>query len=330
MKCIAKACIVALLIAGGAWSCKKGSAPPAQAASAQLPYGNFPLLLRDFSLYIDSKGVKWIGYTGGVLRYDGSGWTQYTSGNTGVAMDTMIPQTDDADGGMYFVSSLYGHSSTIVKVKNNVCTAYAIPLVSHDSAKLFFNASDGNLYLWASSGTIQSITKFSPSVDFSQGKNVTVIYYDTSYRGYLYYSDCAFVSNTFYVCGGNEITEVSTAGSLLLRLQYVGLTTDFDKVICSFDKKVYVTAGTITGISQLFALQGTSFLHIPWDARTYVPYVTVDASNVVFAVDVNGSAYKLVNGALLALPTGASGAIAVDKNNVKWIATNDYLTTYRD
>jgi uncharacterized protein YjdB len=69
-------------------------------------WATYPNNLGDVSaMAIDAEENKWIGtYVGGVWRFDGANWTNYTTANSGLAFDDVWGVAIDAQGNKWFVS----------------------------------------------------------------------------------------------------------------------------------------------------------------------------------------------------------------------------------
>jgi len=322
---IAAIALCSLLI----FSCKKTgttntTTPPTTTTVVKIPYGTIAnsILQKDFSLYIDSKGTKWLGYTDGILRYDGTSWVQYDSGTIGTLLNKVIPETEDAQGNIYFISTDKFYGVYILKYSSGIWKSYTIPVPVKGLPKLFYNPADNLLYLWTTPDLGQFIYSFSPGADFSQASNVSTIFGEPYDRGYDF-NDCAFANNNFYICGGNEITQVSTTGNMS-RHTNAGTAGAFDTIVSSSANQLYISAGSFFDVTTLLSFN-SAFLPIPSNSTTYMLHICVDNSNAIYAVESGGIADKLVNGKFQAITDDVQSAIVVDGNNVKWAATEDYL-----
>ena len=55
-----------------------------------------------YAITIDNQGNKWVGTNNGVSKFDGTGWTSYTTSNSGLATDRVNAIAIDDQGNKWF------------------------------------------------------------------------------------------------------------------------------------------------------------------------------------------------------------------------------------
>lgn len=251
-----------------------------------------------YSISIDKESIMWFGTSGGVSKYDGTSWTNYTISNSGLATDRVEAIVIDLEGNKWFGTWGGGVS----KFDGTHWTTY----LPYDIVTCI--AMDNNGILWF--GTGQGITKY-------DGTNW--VSYTTANLSSSLIRSIAIEENGIIWVGseygglwkfdGTNWTNYTKSNS--------GLVHDWVRSIAIDDKgnKWFVTGGGLSKFDDInwtsYILYGMFAISIDSEGNIWLPRSGVEG---VLKFDLN-------NWTTYNCPTGIYGeflCIAIDAEGNKW------------
>ena len=257
-----------------------------------------------YAITIDNQGNKWVGTNNGVSKFDGTGWTSYTTSNSGLATDRVNAIAIDDQGNKWFgtwgggVSKFDGINWTSYlpySIVTSIC------LDSHGN--LWFGTNGGISEFdgtnWKTFNTNYLATSFVQSIGIEVSG---IIWVGTEFGGVSKFD-------------GTNWTAFTKANSGLLN----------DNITCIvIDKqgnKWFVTGGSL---SKYDDVTWTSYNIFGLNA------ITIDDSGNIWGAGTGTecvSKYDLSNWSTFNNPVGISDqflSICIDNQGIKWLGSYSY------
>lgn len=273
------------------------------------------------SICIDNNNNKWVSSENGLLKFDGSNWTIYSSSNTAITFggSTSFLQSDN-QGWIYAITIVNGNLN-IVTNANNIWNSYPLPFevvkFTIDKPTNSFYFTDGNsLYKYNGSGSFSGISNYSDlGVDVPQGSQFTDLFvYDSTF--YLCYTRGVYNSGIVIKTGNGTPQYYASSNS----------DVEFSKIITNDGSNVLTFASEGSVLQKLNLFNNGNWTAIPYDSAN-------EQVNVLFKLEFSkdgsmwicdGDLGKYANQAFTFYSIDSEIVdVAIDNNNVKWMASLD-------
>lgn len=267
----------------------------------------FPLRPVIYNITVDPQNNKWICTNYGVVKYDNNNFSRLTPQNSPLLSEPIYCAAIDKESNIYFSAT-----DKIIKYSNNHALIINMPGITSRTIKV---DSIGNL--WIAMGT-KGIAKY-------DGHNIKIYQHDISPFNRLDISCFDFNSNgEVWTIGSNGIGKLSNETWTYYPLPEGVYSANY--LICHKDHNIYYTSES--GIIKFDGVRHNYFSPGINKYMTTCRQIITDKNGTLWIGTQSEGAIKVQNGnwynfnASNGLPSNSVNSVAVDHNNIKWVATS--------